>query len=91
MERKRHTHVNTVALVNALILLLFLVSGAAAGWLGVDLLPDRLLLQVSNLDGLRWVLGGLWSPFWCCGRAVISAAAPKINESGAHYAYRFIN
>lgn len=63
MERKRHTHVNTVALVNALILLLFLVSGAAAGWLGVDLLPDRLLLQVSNLDGLRWVLGGFGALF----------------------------
>ena len=41
MERKRHTHVNTVALVNALILLLFLVSGAAAGWLGVELVTIR--------------------------------------------------
>jgi uncharacterized protein YacL len=50
-------------MVNLLILLLFLVSGAATGWLGVDLLPERLLIEVTNLEGLRWVLGGFGAFF----------------------------
>ncbi|MEB3324797.1 MAG: PIN/TRAM domain-containing protein [Cyanobacteriota bacterium] len=50
-------------MVNLLILLLFLLSGAATGWLGVDLLPERLLLQVTNMEGLRWVLGGFGAFF----------------------------
>jgi len=50
-------------MVNILILLLFLLSGAATGWLGVDLLPERLLLQVTNMEGLRWVLGGFGAFF----------------------------
>jgi uncharacterized protein YacL len=50
-------------MVNVLILLLFLLSGAATGWLGVDLLPERLLMQVSNMEGLRSVLGGFGAFF----------------------------
>ncbi|MFN9056823.1 MAG: PIN/TRAM domain-containing protein [Cyanobacteriota bacterium] len=49
--------------MNVLILLLFLLSGAATGWLGVDLLPERLLLQVTNMEGLRWVVGGFGAFF----------------------------
>lgn len=54
-------------MVNVLILLLFLISGAATGWLGVDLLPERLLMQVSNMEGLRSVLGDL-APYSACWR-----------------------
>ncbi|MEB3184766.1 MAG: TRAM domain-containing protein [Cyanobacteriota bacterium] len=50
-------------MVDVLILLLFLVSGAAAGWLGVDLLPQPLLLEVTNPEGLRTVLGGFGAFF----------------------------
>lgn len=50
-------------MVETLILLLFLISGAATGWLGVDLLPARLLEQVTNIDGLRLVLGGIGAFF----------------------------
>ena len=50
-------------MVDALILILFLISGAASGWLGVDLLAERLLVQVTNLEGLRWVLGGFGALF----------------------------
>jgi uncharacterized protein YacL len=50
-------------MVDSLILILFLVSGAATGWLGVDLLPEQLLLEVTNLEGLRWVLGGFGAFF----------------------------
>ena len=46
-----------------LILILFVISGAAAGWLGVDLLPEQLLLQVDNPAGLRLVLGGFGAFF----------------------------
>ncbi|CAK6693482.1 hypothetical protein BBFGKLBO_01446 [Synechococcus sp. CBW1107] len=50
-------------MVDPLILLLFLISGAATGWLGVDLLPENLLIEVTNLEGLRWVLGGFGAFF----------------------------
>jgi uncharacterized protein YacL len=50
-------------MVDSLILLLFLISGAATGWLGVDLLPESLLQQVSNLEGLRRVLAGFGAFF----------------------------
>jgi uncharacterized protein YacL len=44
--------------VDPLILVLFLLSGAATGWLGVDLLPEPLLVQVTNPERLRLVLAG---------------------------------
>jgi uncharacterized protein YacL len=50
-------------MLDTLILFLFLISGAATGWLGVDLLPEPLLLQVNNIEGLRWVLGGFGAFF----------------------------
>jgi len=50
-------------MVDTLILVLFLISGAATGWLGVDLLPEKLLLEVTNLEGLRTVLGGFGAFF----------------------------
>ena len=50
-------------MVDPLILLLFLISGTATGWLGVDLLPEQMLLQVTNIEGLRWVMGGFGAFF----------------------------
>jgi len=44
--------------VDSLILVLFVVSGAAAGWLGVDLLPEQQLIRIQNLEQLSWILGG---------------------------------
>ena len=49
--------------MEALLLLLFVISGAAAGFLGVDLLPTRMLIQVTNLEGLQWVMGGFGAFF----------------------------
>ena len=40
-------------MVDLLILILFVLSGAAAGWLGVDLLPETLLIQVDDAERLR--------------------------------------
>ena len=39
-----------------LVLILFVLSGAASGWLGVDLLPVDILKQVSNVEVFRIVL-----------------------------------
>ncbi|MEB3233880.1 MAG: TRAM domain-containing protein [Cyanobacteriota bacterium] len=50
-------------MVDSLILILFVVSGAAAGWLGVDLLPEKLLLQVDDAERLRTVLALVGSGF----------------------------
>ena len=49
--------------MEALLLLLFVISGVAAGFLGVDLLPPRMLIQVTNLEGLQWVMGGFGAFF----------------------------
>ena len=43
--------------MDTLILVLFVVSGAAAGWLGVDLLPEQQLIRIDNLEQLSWILG----------------------------------
>jgi len=45
------------------------------GWLGVDLLPAGFCIgiQVTNLEGLRWVLAGFGRPFWPVGRILLSA------------------
>jgi len=50
-------------MVDLLILVLFLISGAATGWLGVELLPERLLEQATNIDRLRLVLSGFGAFF----------------------------
>ena len=50
-------------MVDALILILFVLSGAAAGWLGVDLLPEQLLVQVDDPERLRTVLALVGSGF----------------------------
>ena len=50
-------------MVDALILILFVLSGAAAGWLGVDLLPEQLLVQVADAERLRTVLALAGSGF----------------------------
>jgi len=43
-------------MTDILVLILFVLSGAASGWLGVDLLPIDVLKQVSNVEGFRIVL-----------------------------------
>ena len=45
-------------MVDPLILLLFVVSGAAAGWMGIHLLPDGLVSATTNAEQLRLQLSG---------------------------------
>ncbi len=46
-------------MVEALTLILFLISGAAIGWLGVDLLPTTFFEEVLNISKPRPIIGGL--------------------------------
>ncbi len=45
-------------MVDPLILILFVITGAASGWLGADFLPASMLEEVTNIEGLKVVLGG---------------------------------
>ena len=42
-------------MTDILVIILFILSGGASGWLGVDLLPVDNLRQVSNIEGFRIV------------------------------------
>lgn len=43
---------------DAIFIFTFILAGAALGFHGVDLLPETVLIQVANLQGLRWVAAG---------------------------------
>ena len=43
-------------MTDILVIILFILSGGASGWLGVDLLPVDNLKQVSNIEGFSIVL-----------------------------------
>ena len=45
-------------MVEPLILILFLISGAATGWMGVHLLPQELLDEGTDVALVRWGLTG---------------------------------
>ncbi len=46
-------------MISPLILLLFLISGAATGWLGFDLLPEWLLEKTAEIENRRFFITGL--------------------------------
>ena len=46
------------AMVDPLILLLFVLSGAAAGWMGIHLLPTGLVNETTDAEQLRLILSG---------------------------------
>ena len=48
-------------MTDIIALILFVLSGAASGWLGVDLIPIELMQQVTDIEGLRIVLGVIGS------------------------------
>ena len=45
-------------MVDPLILLLFVISGAAAGWMGIHLLPPGLVNESTDAEQLRLILSG---------------------------------
>jgi len=46
-------------MADLVILVLFLISGAITGWIGVNWLPQETLDQITNLKNLRIALSGL--------------------------------
>ena len=55
-------------MTDILVLILFVLSGAASGWLGVDLLPIDILKQVSNVEGFRIVVAIIGFFYWISRR-----------------------
>ena len=45
-------------MLDVIIILTFIIAGLAVGFHGVELLPTSVLVQVENLNGLRWVTAG---------------------------------
>ena len=45
-------------MLDIIIILTFIIAGAAVGFHSVELLPASVLTQVDNLNGLRWVTSG---------------------------------
>ena len=50
-------------MLDAIIILSFIIAGAGIGFYGVDLLPPEALQQVSNIEGLSVVSGGFGALF----------------------------
>lgn len=42
-------------MLDAIIIISFILAGAGIGFYGIDFLPDSALLQVNNIEGLRFV------------------------------------
>jgi uncharacterized protein YacL len=45
-------------MLDAIIIILFILAATGIGFHGIDLLPGNMLQQVTNLDGVRWVSAG---------------------------------
>lgn len=55
-------------MLDAVIVISFILAGAGIGFYGIDYLPDPVLLQVSNIQGLRFVTAGFTALlFWALG------------------------
>ncbi len=61
-------------MLDPIIILTFILVGAGIGFHGVELLPERMLDQVANLDGLRWVTGA-FGGFIGIGVGMVAQAA----------------
>jgi uncharacterized protein YacL len=48
-------------LIKAIIILLFVFAIAGIGFDSVDLLPDTVRAQISNIEALRWLAAGFTS------------------------------
>jgi uncharacterized protein YacL len=48
-------------MLDAIIISLFVLAAASVGFSGIDLLPDSILMQISNVEALRWLSAGFAS------------------------------
>ena len=67
---------HTTGMLDSLILILFVISGAAAGWLGVDLLPEQQLIRSPTLEQLTWILAAVGAAAGLVAGLVFAAPLP---------------
>jgi uncharacterized protein YacL len=48
-------------MLDAIIISLFILAAASIGFSGIDLLPKSILMQISNIEALRWLSAGFTS------------------------------
>ncbi len=48
-------------MLDAIIILIFILAAAGIGFDSVDLLPDSVRMQISNIEALRWLVAGFTS------------------------------
>ena len=48
-------------MLDAIIISLFILAAASIGFSGIDLLPKSILMQISNVEALRWLSAGFTS------------------------------
>ena len=48
-------------MIDAIIILIFIIAAAGVGFDSVDLLPVDVQRQISNIDALRWLAAGFTS------------------------------
>lgn len=48
-------------MLDTIIISLFVLAAASIGFSGIDLLPDVILMQISNVEALRWLSAGFAS------------------------------
>jgi uncharacterized protein YacL len=63
-------------MLDAIIILSFILAGAGIGFYSIELLPGSVMQQVTNLDGLRWVIGSF--------SALIGGVIGLVVQTGYH-------
>lgn len=48
-------------MIDAIIILIFIIAAAGVGFDSVELLPESVQAQISNIDALRWLVAGFTS------------------------------
>ena len=56
--QQAHARVDIIRMLDALIIISFIVAGAGVGFYSIDLLSPQVLDQVNNIEGLGTVMAG---------------------------------
>jgi uncharacterized protein YacL len=57
-KQYRYARAARIAMIDAIIIIVFILAGAGLGFDSVALLPERVLEPVTDVGGLRWVVAG---------------------------------
>jgi uncharacterized protein YacL len=67
-------------MLDAIIILLFIVAAAGVGFHGIGLLPEGALSQVTNIEGLRWVTAGFGAIVGFAGGLIAQTAYRRLEK-----------